>query len=124
MITNFSVGQVWTYKTRAGELNSRITIVRLDDDPEYGNIIHIHISNIEIENANAPGGKTTYIAHMPFMEDALAECVEQIENESAELPDYQEGHQLWRTAFENGEAGVFSVTVAEAIDGVAEAIGE
>ena len=116
MITKFAEGQVWTYATRSGESESRITIVRLDEDAEYGNIIHIYISDIEIANPDAPGGKTTYIAHMPYAEEALEECVAELERDSVELPEFQEGYRLWREAFQNGEAGVFTVPVCQAID--------
>lgn len=122
MITKFAEGQVWKYATRPGESESRITIVRLDEDAEFGNVIHIYISDIEIANPDAPQGKTTYIAHMPYAEAALEECVFQLERISVELPEFQEGYRLWRQAFENGEAGVFTVPVGQAIDFVQETI--
>lgn len=122
MMTKFAEGQVWTYATRTGESASRITIVRLDDDAEYGNIIHIHISDVAIPNPQAPEGKTTYIAHMPYAEEALEECVAELERDSAELPEYEEGYRLWREAFEQGDAGVFTVPVMQAIEFVQESI--
>ena len=122
MITKFAEGQVWTYSTRPGESESRITIVRLDDDVEYGNIIHIFISNVAIPNPQAPHGKTTYIAHLPYAEDALDQSVAALERDSAEIPDYEEGYRLWREAFEDGEAGVFTIPVEQAIDVVQETI--
>ncbi len=76
MLTAFSVGQVWQYQTRDHEPDSRITIVRIDaDDKEFGNIIHIYISDVDIPNEDAPQGKTTYIGHMPYDEGALELCV-------------------------------------------------
>lgn len=124
MITKFVEGQVWNYVTRPGESNSRIVIVRLDDDEEYGNIIHIHISDVEIPNPQAPKGKTTYIAHLPYAEPALEKCVTALEKHAERLPDYEEGYRLWRKAFEQGEAGVFDLPVQEAIDLVEQSIGE
>lgn len=122
MITKFAEGQVWTYATRPGESDSRIKIVRLDDDPEYGNIIHIFISDVAIPNPQAPEGTTTYIAHMPYVEEALEQCVKELESESTELPEFLEGYRLWREAFEQGDAGVFAIPVDQAIDFVQESL--
>jgi hypothetical protein len=122
MLTKFSVGQVWSYATREGEAQSRITIVRMDEDTDFGNIIHIYISNVEIPNADAPGGKTTFIAHMPYDEQALEESVTELDSETQPLPDFENGYRLWRTAFEAGEAGVFDVPVCQAVDFVQQSI--
>ena len=55
MLTQFSVGQIWTYATRDCEPNSRMTIVRLDEDPDFGTIVHVFVSGVSIPNAEAPG---------------------------------------------------------------------
>ena len=73
---SFSVGQVWKYKTRPNESDSRLTIVSIDhDDPEYGDIVHIYISELNIPNPSAPDGKTLFISHLPYLSESLAECV-------------------------------------------------
>jgi len=125
MLTQFAPGQVWKYKTRANEPDSRITIVRVDaDDPEYGNIVHIYVSDLDITNAAAPGGKTTFVNHMPYAEEILAESVVELESENQSLPEaYQDGYRLWREAFDKDEAGVFTVSVVEAIEFVQASIG-
>ena len=55
MLTQFSVGQVWTYATRDCEPDSRITIVRLDEaitlsgiEPFNGAFSHIRILNHDV----------------------------------------------------------------------------
>jgi len=123
MITKFAAGQVWTYQTRPEESDSRITIVRVDDDDEYGTIVHIYVSDVAIPNPGAPGGQTTYIAHLPYADEALEAAVLEKESETLELPSYEEGYRLWHDAFENGEAGVFTIPVAEAISFVEQSIG-
>jgi len=32
------------------------------------------------------------------------------------LPDYEDGYDEWRKAFDKGKAGVFTITVKESID--------
>lgn len=119
MLTQFSVGQVWTYATRDCEPDSRITIVRLDEDANFGTIIHIFVSGVSIPNTQAPGGVTTFIAHLPYSEEALEKCVIQLDEETSELPDYESAYQLWRTAFESDEAGVFDDPVSQVIASMA-----
>ena len=81
MLTQFSVGQIWTYATRDCEPNSRMTIVRLDEDPDFGTIVHVFVSGVSIPNAEAPGGVTTFIAHLPYSEEALENaCSNSMEN--------------------------------------------
>lgn len=117
MLTQFAPGQVWKYKTRPNEPDSRITVVRVDtDNEEFGNIIHIYLSDLDIPNASAPSGKTTIVNHLPYAEEALAASVLELESENQPLPaDYEDGYRLWREAFESDDAGIFTVSVVEAI---------
>ena len=50
----FRVGDVWEYQTRRGEERSRITILRIDESPELGTIVHIGLDNVHF--ANCHGG--------------------------------------------------------------------
>ena len=123
MLTKFAAGQVWKYKTRPNETDSRLTVVRVDpDDHEFGNIIHIYISAVDIPNSDAPDGKTVFIQHMPYEEEALSKSVIELDTQTKELPDYLDGYKLWKAAFEKGEAGVFSVDVSQAVDFVQQSI--
>ena len=123
MLTKFAAGQVWKYKTRPNETDSRLTVVRVDpDDHEFGNIIHIYISAVDIPNSDAPDGKTVFIQHMPYEEEALSKSVIELDTETKKLPDYLDGYKLWKSAFEKGEAGVFSVDVSQAVDFVQQSI--
>ena len=124
MSMQFAEGQVWKYKTRANEQDSRITIVRVDgNDPEFGNIIHIYVSSLEIPNPAAAGGKTTFVNHMPYSEETLAASVLELELENQPLPDdFEAGYQLWKEAYEREEAGIFEVSVVEAIEFVQASI--
>ena len=130
--TSFSVGQVWKYKTRPDESDSRLTIVSIDhDDPEYGDIVHIYVSELNIPNPSAPGGKTVFISHLPYLSDALAQSVTELDSQHDDVERAleqfeatQEGYRLWKRAFENSEAGVFTNPVADAIGFVQKSIKE
>ncbi len=130
MSKSLAPGQVWLYQTRPGESESRLTIVGIDyDDEEYGDIVHVYLSGLEIDNPSAPGGKTLFIAHLPYVSAALEESLVQLESQhedmASALSDYestQEAYRLWKKAFENSEAGVFTAPVSEAIGFVEESI--
>jgi len=59
---------------------------------------------------------------MPFDEDTLKSSVTSLESESSDLPDYEDGYRLWKTAFDQSQAGIFEVAVSEAIDFVQQSI--
>lgn len=127
---SFSVGQVWKYQTRPGESDSRVTIVSIDHgDEEYGDIVHIYISALDIDNPSAPDGKTLFISHLPYAAEMLKASLTELESTyddvQGELEQYdatQEGYRLWKRAFENSEAGVFTNPVADAIGFVEKSI--
>ena len=116
MSIEFAPGQIWKYENRDGEDDSRLTVVRIDDDSEYGNIVHVYISGLKIPNESAPGGLTTFICHMPFIEDSIRQSVSELENSVDDLPDFEDGYLLWRKAFEDSEAGVFEVSVSDGVE--------
>jgi len=41
-----------------------------------------------------------------------------------QLPDFQEGYDTWRQAFDSGQGGVFSITAAEAVDYMEQALNQ
>ena len=122
MSHNFAAGQVWKYNHRTGEDDSRITIVKVDEEPDYGSIVHVYISDLAIPNESAPDGITNFICHMPFVAGAVASSVVELESDSADMPDFEDGYRLWREAFEQEEAGVFEVSVAEGVDFVQQTL--
>ena len=48
--------------------------------------------------------------------EALDRSAVKLLQEKAPLPDFQEGYSEWRSAFDAGQAGIFTVTVAEAVE--------
>lgn len=114
--SRYQVGQVWRYKARLPEIGSTLTIVKIDQDAELGNIIHIGIQNLHMRNPHVPAGFTTDFPHLPLSEEALDESVVNLLRTHADLPDYAEGYKMWRKAFDVQEAGIFTLPVAECID--------
>ena len=114
--SKYQVGQVWSYKARLPDIGSTLTVVRVEPDAALGNIIHLSVLDLNMQNPQVPGGLTHEFLHLPMSEAAVDQSVVNLIDENAELPDYVEGYNVWRHAFEKQEAGIFTLTVAECLD--------
>ena len=108
--SRFRAGQVWAIHAPATQPDARLTILRVESWPKLDTVVHIAISNV------AYGNGQTAIGHLPFALPAIERSVTALQCESGPIPDFAEGYGQWREAFDRGQAGVFTITVAEAID--------
>lgn len=124
MASDYAEGQVWSYKTRDGEQGSTLQINRIEHDPRLGDIFHISVSGVRLHNPHAPQGITTELPHFPVSIQTLEKsCIEPTGTASVN-PDYLEGYQAWREAFDAGQAGVFDIAVADIVDIVESSISQ
>ncbi|MFC5270775.1 hypothetical protein [Adhaeribacter terreus] len=121
--SKYKEGQIWAYKTRSNEKESFLTILKVEKEAE-GIIIHIAVDSAKIKNPNLKVGYSSSIGHLPFSKEALNKSVTMLISNKNELPNYLDGYQEWRQAYNKGEAGVFSITVAEAVAYVEETMNK
>ena len=121
-MSKYKPGQIWTYKTRPGEEASRLTIVKVEPHDEIDVIIHVYISDVSIDCPSAPDGVVRNIHHSPYTEGAINRSVKELESETSDFPDYQEGYAVWKEGFDQGEAGVFDINVSEGVQVMADAV--
>ncbi|MEL6746523.1 MAG: hypothetical protein AAFO79_01720 [Pseudomonadota bacterium] len=117
---DFSTGQTWHYNTRDHEECSRLQILRVDQEPD-GQIIHVRVTNLQMDNPFSDEGVAAEVGHLPIEADALAESVTHLADMQPPLGEGFNGYENWRDAFDEGEAGVFCVSVAEVLEMVEEA---
>ncbi len=117
----FEVGQIWSYKTRANETNSTLQILKIEKNNDE-EIIHISVSGLNFKNPNKENGKSEEIGHLPFSKEALSKSVTKLVGKNKKLPQFEEGYKIWKEAYDNGNAGIFSVSVSEAVDFVEETL--
>jgi hypothetical protein len=110
----FRIGDVWEYITRPGEESSRLTIVRIDKSPELGVIIHVGVDKIKLANCSS-GPEPDSIPHMPFARSALDASVRKRVATNQPLPSFEGGYQDWRTAYLRKSAGIYIISVADAV---------
>jgi len=111
----FNIGQVWSFDNRPGENDATITILDIEEVKDAA-IIHVRIDGVKIFSPGAEGGYTGFIGHLPFSENAIARSVTKFLGQIAALPDYSDGYNQWKQAFDNGRAGYWKIGVAEVIE--------
>ncbi|MES2516427.1 MAG: hypothetical protein V4580_19905 [Bacteroidota bacterium] len=121
-IPKFKVGQVWKYKNRIGEDNSKVTILKIEKYDKGDTIMHIRVDGVNFGNSNSVDSATQVISHLPFsqksIELSLTELIDSIKN----VPDFSEGYKQWRQGFDAGKAGYWTVELKEAIEGMHQAM--
>jgi hypothetical protein len=119
---NYHVGERWNYETRQGDEGSLLTILKVESSPTAGVIVHISVDGLRISSPHAPNGVYDTIGHMPFAEASIDASVTSRVAVGAPVPD-SEGYDEWRRSFDAGEAGIFAISVAEAVDFMAQTLG-
>ena len=121
--SKYKVGQVWAYQTRPHEPNSLLTVVKVELQHGTAVAVHIHVDGLNLKPAESGGLPGTTASHLPFSEEALDTSVISMVDHVVVLPDFEEGYMIWREAFLEGNAGIFSVTVAEVMDFIESTMG-
>lgn len=71
MTTPVQAGQVWTYRTRPGEEQSRLQVLVAGTDPTFGEVVHVRVDDVQVANPAAAQGYATWIGHV---DDARRKC--------------------------------------------------
>lgn len=120
----FEVGQIWEYKTRPNEIGSRLTIVKIDVLPSDVTIIHISLDGLKIKSPGAPKGISEIASHLPLIDVSVRESVTKFVGTTTDLPDFEEGYEMWKEAFDSGKGGYFTITVDKCVEYMEAAINQ
>lgn len=110
----FAVGQVWGYKNRAQEADSTLTIVQIDNIND-AEIVHISLDGLRISVNGPPSGIVEQVSHLPIEKSVLQASVGELLTTVRKLPPFEEGYEIWKAAFDSGEGGYFTISVAECV---------
>ena len=106
----YAEGQVWEYRTRAGDEGSLIKIQRIEKDPALavvGPIFHISVIGFRFRNPRV----APVLPHAPVSLETLNRSVTRPGRAGAAFPDPDPGIAEWRRA----QGGVYTIGVAEII---------
>lgn len=120
----YSEGQIWSYKVRAGEEGSTVMINKVEENEVLGNIFHISLSGVNVKTPLAVDKPIRTLPHFPVSGKTLEASLLTLLGKSDPNPDYLEGYNTWKAAFDAGEAGVFDITIAEIVGVVEEAMNQ
>lgn len=112
----YKPGQTWSYKTRPGEEKSIFIVLKVENHPQLGNIVHIALDNLKMKCRTSADCQVTQAGHLPFAESALTKSAVKMLKENASLPDYRQGYDLWREAFDQNRAGIYTTSIADAVE--------
>lgn len=118
----FQPNDVWTYKTRPGEEDSRVIIGKIEEIENSTIVIHLKIIGLEILNPQNPDKLMTHLSHSPILAEVLKESVIEKVGSNGNLDGFEEGYLSWLSSYQNESAGVFSISVAEIVSTIEEAI--
>ena len=114
-LVKLRAGQVWAYEARPGESDSVLTILRIEKYSDLGTVVHVRVDGIHMVNP-LKGGAITDIPHLPFKELAVQRSVTHLLSTSPTVPDFREGYNTWRAAYQVGQAGAFDMPVRDVLN--------
>ena len=114
----FQVGQVWKYYNRPGEDSSTLTVLKVEKYEKGDTIIHLRVDGIKLYNPNVASGYSSFIGHMPFSEKTVSNSVTILVGHNSNLPEFSEGYNQWKEAWDNGKGGYWTVDLKDAIEGM------
>lgn len=100
----YESGQVWRYKARKSEKDTRVLILKTE-----------RIDSIDIIHITVFGNNYDSPEHMPFVKEAIDESVIELESKSTTVPNYEDGYNIWKELYIAGEAGIYSTSVADTL---------
>jgi hypothetical protein len=112
---DYAAGQVWTYHVNAGDEGSTLQINKIEQDPKLGPIFHISVFGLRISNPHIAGGVLTELRHLPVSKETLDKSVESLVKSPIRPVAYEEGYAHWKQAFDAGQAGIYTMSVAEIV---------
>src|SRR5688572_12692382 len=84
--SEFKVGQVWNYKTRAGEENSTLVVLKVETAAGWSNIVHVGLTGLKLKTG---AGISETLPHLPIDETAVKNSVTTKVSDSGKLTDFQ-----------------------------------
>jgi len=110
---DYAVGQVWTYDHRPGEDASRVAIRAVGVEPEDGEVFHVSILGVKLRNHRVEGGFQPAMHHAAVSRSTLDKSLRELTAGTDQDPTWENGYAVWRQAYDNGDAGVFDLSVAD-----------
>jgi hypothetical protein len=92
-LAQYNAGQSWRYASSDG---STITVLKVEDLPKVGRVIHVRVDNIAVPGC--AGVRLTHsIDHIALTEKMMRKSVNDLLRENTDLPEsYFDGYREWQ----------------------------
>jgi hypothetical protein len=77
---------------------------------------------LQLSNRHFNGGLQAELPHAPVNVECLDKSVTLFERFCESMPDISEGYSIWKQAYDKGDAGVFSIAVAEIVQYIEDVV--
>lgn len=119
---DYEEGQVWTYHTRSGDESSLLQINRIDTHERLGSIFHVSILSVRLPPHGTAEPFTTDLPHCPVSRETLDKSVIALSPVPRRAISFQQGYRQWKGAFDAGKAGIFTLSIAEIVSIIEDAV--
>lgn len=113
----FAAGQTWTYATRPNEAASRVLVLRVEEYPKHGRVIHAAVVGLEFRRAADTKPEPWGARHVPITEAALRRSVGKLEPvPSAVAPaGFAESYQQWKKEADAGKVQYWTLPLRDVV---------
>jgi hypothetical protein len=115
-IEPFAPGQTWVYTARPDQAGSRVCVLRIEDYPKIGRVVHVSIVGLALRRKPDGAPEGWNIAHAAFGEATLRNSVLQLDPSPAKAPEAAEKtYQQWKKEADRGNVQRWTIPVADAV---------
>ncbi len=120
--SELKAGQIWEYKTRKNEENSRIVILKIDtENKSTDRILHLRILGLKMKsNLSGQPRVIEGLGHVPTSEKKIRADLIKLVGTTPITEDMLEGIKQWKAA----KGGVWSQGLAQTISTIEESMNK
>ena len=115
---DYRSGQIWNYENRAEDDGSRLIILKVEQDEQFTQIVHVRLEGLRIKRMD--GRTVEYIGHMPFSKQALDSSVTQLIGTESPIEEFSRAYSSWKEA----KAPPMTTPVHEVVSGLAQQLAQ
>jgi hypothetical protein len=116
---NYAEGQVWEYETRREDAGSLLKIMRIDDLPDIGRVIHICVVGLKLPYPPAADGILVEVPELPMKPSAMDASVRKLSDRQASCMRLDYGYKTWRQDYDRGQKGAVPIPLKEMMEKIA-----
>ncbi|MEM1045419.1 MAG: hypothetical protein AAGL24_04685 [Pseudomonadota bacterium] len=127
MAQPFKAGQTWRMQGRPQDEDARIHVLAVIENGAVGRIYSIALTGVRIRNPGFADGVQSFLPHAPVTHDVLAaDAIELVDHDgpTVDHPDFSDAYSEFRALYDKGEAGVFTISLAEILDLIEQAASD